>query len=434
MDAGADDAGITSVQPPNILLIIADDLGADVAPCLAPLAHRVPMPQIEALCAEGVVFERAWANPTCSPTRATMLTGRYSFRTGVGQQILGNQTTALPTTETTLPQILNPNYASAAIGKWHLANGRNGGVDHPESTGFDFYAGLMIGAHQDFYNWSRTEGGRSVDVDEYATTRMTDDARDWLDSQPADKPWFLWLAYTAPHTPFHRPPDGLHTQTGLTGERQHIRQNRKDYFKAAAEALDSELGRLFDHIGSEALANTWVIFVGDNGTTGQIIPTPRTSTTAKGTLYEGGIHVPIVIAGPGLVEPGRYVSAPVNLADLYSTIAELTGRERAQLEAGNALIDSVSLVPYLTQSQTNDQRSWIYSEIFGSEIDPTREGRTISDRQYKLIRFDQGSVAFYDLENDPYETNNLSEGDLTVEQQERFDQLSNTLMDLTGRP
>jgi len=433
-DAGIDDGGIRPNTAPNILLVIADDLGADVAPCLAPRAQRVPMPHIEDLCAKGVVFERAWSNPTCSPTRATILTGRYSFRTGVGQQILGNNTTSLPTTETTLPHIIAPQYMSAAIGKWHLANGSNGGANHPESTGFNHYAGLMIGAHQDYYNWRYTEDGQTIDVEEYSTTRMTNDAISWLDNQPSDTPWFLWLAYTAPHTPLHRPPADLHTQSGLTGERQHIRNNGMSYYKAAAEALDTELGRLLDHIGEDELAKTWVIFVGDNGSPGQIIPEPRTRNQAKGTLSEGGVHVPMVISGPGLADPGRYVSAPVNLADLYSTIAELTGRERAQLEAGNALIDSVSLVPYLTQSPTNDQRSWIYSEIFGSEIDPAREGRTISNRQYKLIRFDQGSVAFYDLENDPYERSNLSEGELNAEQQERFDQLSNALMDLTGRP
>jgi len=436
-DAGSPlpaDAGVVAQTKPNILLVIADDLGADVAPCMAPEADRLPMPRVESLCAEGVVFDRVWANPTCSPTRATMLTGRYSFRTGVGQQILGNNTTALPTTETTLPHILDPEYASAAIGKWHLANASNGGVAHPESTGFDHYAGLMIGAHQDFYNWTRTEDGESLDIEEYATTRMTDDAIDWLNQQPDAKPWFLWLAYTAPHTPFHQPPDALHTQTGLTGERQHIRQNRAAYFRAAAQALDTELGRLLDHLSQAERANTWVIFVGDNGTTGQVIPAPRNPASAKGTLYEGGIHVPMVITGPGLVEPGRRVDAPVNLADLYSTIAELTGRTRASLEAGNALIDSLSLVPYLTEAQTEPRRTWMYSELFGSEIAPEREGRAVRDERYKLIRFDQGDAVFFDLNEDPFEQRNLLDADLSVVQQIAFDRLSNALMDLTGAP
>ena len=434
LDTGSGDVGIPQATTPNILLIIADDLGADVAPCLAPQAQRVPMPHIESLCTAGVVFKRAWANPTCSPTRATILTGRYGFRTGVGQQILGNTTNALPTTETTLPQIITPDYASAAIGKWHLANRSNGGPDHPESTGFDHYAGLMIGAHQDYYNWRRTEDGQTVDVAEYSTTRITDDAITWLDSQSPGKPWLLWIAYTAPHLPLHLPPADLHTQAGLTGDQDHINANPMAYYRAAAEALDSEVGRLFDHIGDQTLANTWIVFVGDNGSPGQVIPQPRSGNQAKGTLYEGGIHVPVVIAGPGLVEPGRHVDAPINLADLYSTLAELTGRERTQLESANALIDSVSLVPYLTQAQSDDQRHWIYSEIFGSEIDPARAGRTIRDRRYKLIRFDQGRDAFYDLESDPFETSHLSSGERTDEQRQRFDQLSNALTDLSGQP
>jgi arylsulfatase A-like enzyme len=433
-DAGQTDAGALPTQTPNILLVIADDLGADVAPCMAAAEHRVPMPHVEALCARGVVFEHAWSNPTCSPTRATILTGRYSFRTGVGQQMQGNSTPALPQGEVALPQVLAPPYASAAIGKWHLANTSNGGAAHPESTGFDHYAGLMIGAHRDYYNWERTEDRQQTSVTDYSTTRMTNDAITWLDAQPTDQPWFLWLAYTAPHTPMHLPPEGLHSQTGLTGQRQHVRQNGKLYYRAVAEALDTELGRLLDHLGPETLANTWVIFVGDNGTAGQLVPAPRTRDNAKGTLYEGGIHVPLVIAGPGLEQPGRRINAPVNLADLHSTIGELSGTPRGNIEGINRVVDSVSLVPYLKEVDAQAQRAWVYSEIFGPTIDEARAGRTLRNARYKIIRFDQGGTAFFDLEADPGETTNLTPDNRTPEQNAAFDELNHALVDLTGRP
>ena len=120
-DAGTVDGGSPPATVPNILLLIADDLGADVAPCMAVEPNRVPMPAIEALCDRGLLFTKTWANPMCSPSRATLLTGRYGFRTGVGQLVRGDESPALPLTETTLPNLLKANsgapYATAAFGK-----------------------------------------------------------------------------------------------------------------------------------------------------------------------------------------------------------------------------------------------------------------------------------------------------------------------------
>jgi arylsulfatase B len=431
-DAGG---GTAPTARPNILLVIADDLGADVAPCMASDSNRLPMAGVEALCAKGVVFNTTWSNPTCSPTRATMLTGRYSFRTGIGQQLLGNGSQALSLQETTLPQLLKSDfgvaYASAAFGKWHLANSSNGGDAHPNSSGFDAYAGLMIGAHRDYYSWARTENGQTQTVDDYSTTRIADDAISWLGEQ--DKPWFLWLAFTAPHTPFHAPPSHLHAQTGLVGTTDHINSNRSRYYAAAAEALDREMSRVFQAIGESQLDNTWIIFVGDNGTPGQVIPAPGTRRRAKGTLYEGGIHVPMVIAGPGISAPGRSVETPVNLADLFATIGDMAGRDSATMNA-DRLVDSVSLMPYLLAADAAPQRQWAYSEIFGPDIDTASEGRTARDARYKLIRFDNGERALYDLENDPGEADDLLRRDLGSAEQAAYDELDATIIDLSGRP
>jgi arylsulfatase B len=439
-DAGASgavgsDAGFGSDEAPNILLVIADDLGADVAPCMAASANRVPMPNVEALCARGRLFTATWSNPTCSPSRATMLTGRYGFRTGVGEQILGNQSAALPESETSLPQLLKGDsgvaYASAVFGKWHLSNAGNGGANHPEACGFDAYAGLLSGAHRDYFSWNRTENGRSETVTTYATTAIADDAVAWLAEQ--NQPWFLWLAFTAPHTPLHLPPANLHSQTGLSGSESDVASNREAYYGAAAEALDSEMGRVIEAIGTEALANTWVIFVGDNGTPGQVIPSPRSRTSAKNTLYEGGVHVPLVIAGPGVAGPGTTVDAPVNLVDLHRTIAELAGRDSATID-GDRVIDSVSLLPYLRNEAAPDQRTWAYSELFGTSANTSVQGRTARERRYKLIQFDQGAAAFFDLQADPYEANNLLEGSLDDDQQAAHDRLDDIIFEVSGRP
>jgi arylsulfatase A-like enzyme len=429
------DTGARPPRAPNILFVIADDLGADVAPCMAPTADRLPMPGIEALCAKGVRFSTAWSNPTCSPTRATLLTGRYSFRTGVGQQILGNRTDALRLDETTLPQLLKsdtgPAYASAAFGKWHLSNNTNGGSAHPHSCGFDAYAGLLVGAHEDYYSWRRTENDSTQTVEQYSTTRIADDAINWLDQQTG--PWFLWLAFTAPHTPLHIPPGDLHSQPGLVDTEADIRRNPVPYYAAAAEALDHEISRVLRATGDEGLENTWVIFVGDNGTPGRVIPAPRTRTVAKGTLYEGGIHVPLVIAGPAIDEGGRTVDAPVNLVDVFRTVAALAGRTGAIVDDGRP-IDSVSLLPYLHSSTADAQRDWIYSELFGPEIDTASAGQTARTGRYKLIRFNDGESAFFDLLEDPMETHNMIDAALAPEAQVALGELGAAIDTLNGDP
>ncbi len=401
------DAAAPPTAPPNLLLVIADDLGVDASPCYA--ADAVSAPTIEGLCARGVVFENAWANPLCSPTRATLLSGQYGLRTGVGSLVRRNNP-GIPLDVPTLPQLL-PGYATACIGKWHLGDDDNGGADNPNRMGFDHFAGLLNGALGDYSDWDKTTNGVTARTRTYATTDAVDEAIAFVDAQ--DGPWLVWLAFIAPHTPFHVPPEALHAG-GLGGD--DIEQNPRPYYDAMIQAMDTELGRLLAHLGPETLANTHIVFIGDNGTPNQVA---RDRRRAKGSLYQGGIHVPLVYAGPaspgGWREPGL-----ANGVDVTATLLDLAG-VWSGLDA--SAFDGHSLVPNLREPGAEPVRSWAYSEHFGPSVNAGSTGHTARDSRYKYIVWGDGMEAFYDLEDDPFEAIDLLDGALTPETQSVLERL-----------
>ena len=392
-------------RPPNILLVIADDMGLDVSPCYDLGSEKPDMPVLESMCRDGLVFDNVWADPTCSPTRATLLTGRYGFRTGVLSQLGGRDATGgIRTDEVSIQRLLDgapTPYAHAVVGKWHLSDTTNGGNDNPEIMGVGFYSGLIAGAVSDYYRFTLTTGGASKEVSGYATTVFTDIAIDWLVKQ--DQPWFLWLAYNAPHTPFHVPPAGLHDRE-LVDDPAAIAADPLPYYLAALEALDHEMGRLLDTLDPETRANTVVIFIGDNGTPGQVVQQPYSRRTAKGTLYPGGFAVPMIVAGAGVTRKGEHEEALVNTTDIFATIADLAGL------GGDTAEDGVSFKPLLSGGEA-ENRSFLYSEYETAEPPMTRNnGWTIRDDRYQLLMLDDGTRALFDVAADPGGTVNLLDG------------------------
>ncbi|MFT6338533.1 MAG: arylsulfatase A-like enzyme, partial [Halioglobus sp.] len=186
------------IESPNILFIIADDLGKDAINGFTEGSIKPITPNIDAIRNNGLSFNNFWTYPTCSPTRASIITGKYGYSTDV--KWAGD---VLSESEITLQQYIrnntNNNYASAIVGKWHLS-GTGLGVN-PESFGIDYYAGLVRGAVSDYYQWPFSEDGVTSTETSYTTEKFTDLSIDWVNEQ--SKPWFLWLAYNAPHTPFH---------------------------------------------------------------------------------------------------------------------------------------------------------------------------------------------------------------------------------------
>lgn len=421
---------------PNILLIIADDMGLDASPCYDVGAWKPAMPNLEQLCREGVVFDNFYAAPMCSPTRATIMTGRYGFRTGVGTAVGRRSDNALKPTETTLFQYLDAYaqdpYAHGVIGKWHLSNESNGGSDHPRRAGVGYYAGVIEGTLEDYYNWPRTVNGDTEQVNRYVTTAMTDDAIAWIAAQ-GGRPWFLWLAYVAPHLPLHVPPQELHSVAGLTGERQDIRARALDYYFAALEAMDTEMGRLLESMPKAERENTVVIFIGDNGTPNQTVQAPFERRRAKASLYEGGTHVPLIVAGKGVTRRGAREESLVNSTDLFATIAELAGIDMNS--APDRPEDSISFAPLLEKSASGG-RGYVYTELFGETPGSRRGNRqnqngwAIRDGRWKYLHLDEQGDAFYDLAADPFEQNNLMNGGLDGEEEAAFRRLQSAGHDL----
>lgn len=420
----------------NVVLIIADDLGSDYLGFYEDHQDTAVMPNLRRLLPKSVRFTNAWSNPVCSATRAGILTGRYSFRTGVGGIVGGmGGSNPLNINEMTIPRMLNlfkPNgIAKANIGKWHLQNAMPvSNLMNPNIMGYDHFAGNFIGQLTSYTNWTKVTNGVSASVTTYATTETANDAIAWTKSNPG-KPFFLWLAFNAPHEPLHLPPPGMYSNTTLTGTNQDINQRPKEYFKALMEAMDHEIGRLLDTLQVQGkLDSTDFIFMGDNGNTkrtAQMVNTAR----AKGTIYQYGVRIPFLISGPSVNNPGRMSEALVNTADLFATILEMFGFYNwpSQIPAGKP-VDSRSLMPIL-QNTATDVRPWAFTEIFKLTPD-ANDGKTMRNAAYKLLRFDNGTEEFYNLATDPDETNNLLTGTLNSGERSNYQYLCNEMTTLVG--
>ncbi|MDB6059691.1 MAG: sulfatase [Verrucomicrobiales bacterium] len=393
----------SAAQKPNILLIIADDLGADSHSLFNSATNGAtlpPTPNINSLATNGVVFSRAYANPLCSPTRACLLTGRFGFRTGIGD-VVGGAQPPLSATEFTLPKAFSTNgglgYAMAQFGKWHLANAANS----PSTVGgWTNYVGCLAGQVTDYNNWSKTSNGVTTTCTNYATTDLVNDAVAWMNARGTNA-WFLWTAFNAPHTPLHLPPTNLcPSYATLPGTTADINARPSLYFDAMVQALDTEVGRLLAALPDRS--NTHIIFLGDNGTMGNVIQPPYSSTRAKDTLYEGGTHVPLIIAGPAVTNPTRTNDPLVNMVDIYATILEMAGSSVAARVPSTVKTDCQSLLPML--QTTNTSSRYAYAELFSSGANT---GQALRNSQYKIIHFYDRHDEFYDLKNDPYEKVNL---------------------------
>ena len=351
----------------NAMVIIADDLSSDYFGFYEDHQDTVDVPNIRALAQKGIRFQHGYADPVCSATRATILTGRYAFRTGVCGIVGGiGGSGALDTAEVSIPKLLknfNPNIGRAQIGKWHLNNPMPQALLNPNKLGFEHYEGPFIGQVTSYTNWTKCTNGVNSTVTNYAPSENVDNAVKWLKTQN-NKPFFLWLAFNSPHEPLHLPPAGLYTNATLTGTAADIKNRPKEYFKAMIQAMDHEMGRLFDSLRAiNRYDSTDFIFIGDNGNTprtAQIADTGR----AKGTVYEYGIHVPMIIAGPSVVNAGRVSSALVNTADIFATSLELLGHTNWQSQIpANKPVDSKSILPII-QNTATQIRPWAFTEIF----------------------------------------------------------------------
>lgn len=423
-------------QTTNTILIIADDISPDYFGIYNESTDTANTPNIRELARHGVVFNKAWASPLCSPTRAGILTGRYPFRTGIGNVITSISSPQIDTAEMSVAELLKKHapttYNTACIGKWHLTVGLPNRYNYPNIMGFDYYSGNFNGALTNYYNYVRIKNGVLDTVTNYATSQTVDDAIEFLGTMNNSKPYFLWLAFNAPHSPYHLPPANLITTTGLSGTTFDINTNPIKYFKASVEAMDTEIGRLITYLKANNLwNNTNIIFIGDNGNDNKVSKN-SIKTKSKGTLYDYGVRVPMVISGPAVANPNSVSNALVNTPDIFATILELCNFNnwKNYIPASKLPIDSKSIVPILNNS-TNFIRNWTFTEQFSSPSD-TSDGKTIRNTNYHLIRFDDGHQEFYNQSMDVFETNNLLQTNMTTQDIDNYIALCDSLSSLVG--
>jgi arylsulfatase A-like enzyme len=403
---------------PNILLIIADDWGAEstsLYPELVGNSGAVPVPSIESLAANGLVFDNAWASPACSMTRSTIVSGLYGYRTGVTS--VG---AILPTDTVTVFDRITADspadYGQAFFGKYHLGGGLfdplAGGtfadtpriLQHVRDLGIPTFKGILGGAVIDYYSFNTYDiNGPAVPTTTYATTALTNYAIDYIHEHEAaqpDQPWFVYQAYNAPHaangpnSPYQVPPPELHSVdlSAVGNPTPGTSATNVPVYKANIQALDTEIGRLLKEVD---LNDTVVIFVGDNGTPAPVKDAGAHIRDSKGSAYEGGVRVPLVVTGAG-TRHGRADDLFVT-TDLYATILDLAGVPVSHVN------NSYSIAPLLGDEAGSSGRQYSFSETSSG----TNNRRyALKDKRYKLVS-NLGKRELYDLVADPLETTNL---------------------------
>ncbi len=396
----------TSATAQNFLVIQADDLGTDKLGCYG-LPGAANTPNLDALALGGLRFDRAYANPVCSPTRATILTGEFSHRHLIGRALSTSSPWGLdPRPATLLPKMLPASYLKVAIGKWHLGTPETGGEWHPIHCGFDLYVGSMdnfSGVPGSTYwgfpkTYASASGCATLPWTGYATDDEAADAILALQVlQATGRPWFLYLNFHAIHAPWHVPP-GMTVPPSVGGA---------EMARAMTEYLDSRIGQV---LAATPFASTTVIFTSDNGSVqGTITPGLQRWRGMKGTTYEGGIRVPLIVRDPWTAETG-IKSDLVQAVDHYATLLDLAGCRIPQSA------DSIPWTPVL-QGRAG-WRSWAFLEWFtpNGSAAPGEVREAIMDDRHKIVLRTAAAPEFFDLWQDPFETTPIPLSGLTIAQ------------------
>ncbi|MBX2803746.1 MAG: sulfatase-like hydrolase/transferase [Myxococcales bacterium] len=425
----------------NVLIVLLDDVGVEALGSSQLLAEPAHTPVLDGLADQGVRFTQAYAYPVCASSRQALLTGRHGRRTGLGTNIPFERAEHdLPRSEITLPELIarraSDAYWTGVYGKWHLATRSTRGVRaHPRSVGFDHHVTTVenIGIamendpphRHDFFHWEEVRDGEVRHVDGYHTSAVVDDVLQAIEDN--GDPFLIYLPLHAAHIPLHVPPTDLQT-TAVEGE-----EDRHTLFRAMIEAADTEIGRLLASLDPATAAQTTVIVVGDNGTDGRVGAPGWETVGAKGSLYDGGVRVPLIISGAGVSAEGTVVHDLAHLVDLYPTVADLVG---ARIKDDHVL-DGVSLMPYLEGRASSPLRATAYAELFGpaGSAAPTTDKRMITDGTHKLVEDAvQGTLELRSVGPSPEdESEDLLLGPLTPMEQQQLERLSDELRSLVER-
>jgi arylsulfatase A-like enzyme len=419
------------------VFFLIDDLGRQDLGCYGSTFYETP--NIDRLAAEGMRFTNAYAAcPVCSPTRASIMTGKYPARLGITDWIGAPQKPTayreyLPLEEATIAEALKEaGYTTGYVGKWHLAT--RGTADrrqyYPDRQGFDINIGGDNSGSPPTYFHPYAKGQRSLETmppggkeGEYLTDRLTDEALKFLEASK-DRPFLLYLAHYGVHTPLESKKDlaqkyeakaksvpladGPHAQPVYGPYRTRLVQDHAVY-AGMVQSVDESVGRVLGKLAGLGLErNTVVIFMSDNGglsTVAREGPTCNLPLRAgKGWLYEGGIREPMIIKWPGIAKAGSTCDAPVTSTDFYPTMLEMAGLPLKP----NQHVDGVSLAGLLRGAGTLDRKAiyWHYPHYHGSGNRPSGAVRA---GDYKLIEwYEDGKVELYNLKDDLGERHDLA--------------------------
>jgi arylsulfatase B len=397
-----------AAKKPNILFVVADDLGwKDVG----FHGSDIKTPNLDKLAAGGVKLEQFYAQPMCTPTRAALMTGRYPFRYGLQTAVIpAGAKYGLAIDEWLLPQALNEaGYTTAIIGKWHLGNADQ--KYWPRQRGFDYQYGPLIGEIDYFtheaegiVDWFRDN--KKVVEKGYSTTLLGNDAVKFINQQDGTKPFYLYLAFNAPHTPYQAPQEHLDRY-------KNIADPARRAYAGSITAMDDQIGHVVDALDKKKLRdNTLIVFMSDNGGTrnpmfsGAIADVSKLKIPCdngpyregKGSLYEGGTRVVALVNWLGHIPAGVTVNEMIHCVDWYPTLAGLAGASTAKCKP----LDGVDVWATVSEGQPSPRTEIVYN------IEPFRA--SVRQGDWKLVWRTTlpSSVELYNIPQDPSEKNNVA--------------------------
>ena len=428
---------LAQANPPNILIIMADDLGWND---VGYHGSEIQTPRLDKLAAGGLVLDRFYAQPVCSSTRAALMTGRAPLRLGIVRPVSKHIETGLPLAETTMADIFNSaGYQTALIGKWHL--GFKGDY-HPNNRGFDYFYGHVSGGigywdhvHGGGLDWQRN--GETLREEGYATHLIAKDAIGVIKNRDRHKPLFLVASFNAPHLPNEAPESAV-------AQYAEIDDPKRQVHAAMVTELDHAIGQLIDTLAhEEILGNTLVWFFSDNGGLNpDTVPPPRMDMIkqlinmygrplplpmleflrrnfedgrgdngqlrlGKGSIYEGGTRVPSLLYWQGILKPTTSTSM-VSIQDVLPTLLAATGVPPADIN-----FDGQSRWPDLTAAGSNPPPNYL------AQGD---EGIALYQFPWKLVSLRHGRKELYNLLADPTEIS-----DLSVTEKARVDRMQSVI-------
>lgn len=393
---------------PHIVYILADDLGwKDVG----FHGSDIKTPHIDELARTGARLEAFYAQPMCTPTRASLMTGRYPFRYGLQTAVIPSaHTYGLATDEWLLPQALKEaGYATAIVGKWHL-----GHADRkywPRQRGFDHQYGPLIGeidyfTHEQHHVLDWYRNNQPLREEGYSTTLIGNEAVRYIVEHPADKPLFLYLTFNAPHTPYQAPRE-------YAARYAEIADPSRRTYAGMVTALDEQIGRVIGALEKKGMRErTLIIFHSDNGGTKNKMFAGEGDMTkinlpcdngpyrdGKGSLYEGGTRVCALANWPAQITAGSTVDELIHVVDMFPTLAHLAGAKSHP----DKPLDGMNMWATISQGKASPRTEIVYN------IEPFRAG--IRQGDWKLIWRTPlpQAVELFDLGKDPAEKNDLAE-------------------------